>query len=247
MVEAARQLEDGAVVFAGVGLPIMAVGVAKQVQRKGITILCESGTVDTVPTRLTLSVADPSRVRSSAILFSVNEVFSYVLQGGRVDIGLLGGAQVDRYGNVNSTVIGDYLSPRLRMPGSGGACEIASNADRTIIMMPQDTRRFVARVDFVTSPGHVVNGRPRRELGLRGNGPYAVISDLGLYRFDESSKEMYLAARHAGVEQDTISKNTAWDLKVAAEVQETAPQTPEELDYIRRLDPDRIFLGRAGQ
>lgn len=246
IIEAARQLKDKEIVFAGVGLPIMAVGVAKQVYNKDITIICESGTIDTFPSRLILSVADLIMAQNSSAIYTVNEVFSYILQGGHIDVGLLGGAQVDKFGNLNSTVIGDYIYPNVRMPGSGGACEIASLAYRTIILMPQNLRRFVNKVDFITSPGHLSNINSRKKKVSYGGGPFAVVSDLGVYNFNSSTKEMYLKAKHQNVPLNLIYDNTGWPLNVAHDLHETALPSREELDFIRKLDPAGIFLGKAG-
>jgi len=244
IVQAARQIKDHEVVFAGVGLPIIAMAVAKKFYAPHITIVCESGIVDTMPDRLALSIADPSLVKNCTSLFSVNEIFSFFLQGGRIDVGVLSGAQVDRYGNLNSTVIGPYDQPKLRMPGSGGACEIASNAKETLIIIPQGLRRFPDKVDFVTSPGHVQD--PDVKKNIRGNGPRAVVTDLGLYRFGKEDKEMYLAGIYAGVTVDKVKENTGWDLKVADRVEELAPPSEDEISFIRNLDPEGIFLGKKG-
>lgn len=243
IVEAARRVEPGSLVFAGVGIPVIAMAVAKKFYHQDITILCEAGVVDTMPSQLALSIADPSLVRSSKGLFTPNEIFSYFLQGGLIDVGVIGGAQVDRYGNVNSTVIGSYDSPKVRMPGSGGACEIASNSKSTMIITPQGKRRFVEKVDFITSPGHV----PQRADGtLIGGGPKYCVTDLGLYAFDEDSKEMYLMGLYEGVTIEDIKENTGWDIRIAEDLQLLAAPTQEEIDFISQLDPKGIFLGKAG-
>ncbi len=244
VVETARQIRAGETVFAGVGLPIMAMAIAKKFYHRDITILCESGIVDTMPTRLAMSIADPSLAENCVGIFSPNEIFSFFLQGGRIDVGVLGGAQIDRYGNVNSTVIGPYAQPKLRMPGSGGACEIASNAKSTIIVMPQSKRRFVDRVDFVTSPGHVTCPETRRNI--RGGGPRAAVSDLGLYRFSEEDGEMVLAGLFGGVSLDDVREKTGWEMKCPETVARIEPPTAEEIEFIHSLDPQGIFLGKVG-
>jgi glutaconate CoA-transferase subunit B len=243
LVEAARQVKNGELVFAGVGLPIMAMAVAKKFYAPDITIICESGIIDTMPTRLALSIADPSLVIKSAAILTPNEIFSFFLQNGRVDIGVLGGAQVDRRGNVNSTVIGPYEKPKLRMPGSGGACEIASNAKETLLLMPQSKRRFREHVDFITSPGHM-NDNPEAKKHIRGNGPRAVVSDLGLYKF--YGGEMTLEGLFGGITMEQIKDNTDWDLRCAKTVVELQPPSQDELDFIHALDPHGIFLGKSG-
>lgn len=244
VVEAARNICSNEIVFAGVGLPIMAMAVAKKFYQPKITIVCESGVVDTMPTKLALSISDPSLVNNCAGLFTPNEIFSFFLQSGRIDVGIIGGAQIDRYGNVNSTVIGTYDTPKLRMPGSGGACEIASNSKSTIILMPQSQRRFVKKVDFVTSPGHiqlVADGQK-----LRGNGPRAVITDMGAYAFDKDTKEMYLEGIFSDVSIDDICANTGWPISISRDIRLIKSPEKEEIAFINALDPDGIFLGKLG-
>jgi glutaconate CoA-transferase subunit B len=174
-------------------------------------------------------------------------VFNLYLQRGLIDVGFLGGAQVDRFGNINSTVIGDYAKPKVRLPGSGGACEIAALAKKVVITIGNSKRTLPERVDFVTSPGYLRGGRERESLGLKG-GPELVITDMGVYRFDPETREMVLVSMHPGVTVQKIKENIGWDVKVAREVTETPPPTPEEIRIIRdELDPQGIFLkSKAG-
>ncbi|GHV47166.1 3-oxoadipate--succinyl-CoA transferase subunit B [Synergistales bacterium] len=242
LVQAARQVKKGELVFAGVGLPIMAMAVAKKFYVSDITIICESGIVDTMPTRLTMSIADPSLAMNCTAILTPMEIFSYFLQSGRVDVGVLGGAQVDRFGNVNSTVIGPYEKPKLRMPGSGGACEIASNAKEIMIMIPQSKRRFMEKVDFITSPGHMPD-KPEVKKNIRGGGPRCVVSDLGLFEFE--NQEMMLTGLFEGITVERIKENTGWELRCIQELKKLQPPSQAELDFIRSLDPQGVFLGKV--
>ena len=244
VVAAARQLRDGQVIFVGIGLPFLAAILAKRTHAPRALLLCESGVVDADPARLPLSVADPALVDGTAGIATMLDYFGLYLFGGRVDVGFIGGAQVDRWGNVNSTVIGPYGRPKVRLPGSGGACEIAAQAGQVLIIMPQDRRRFVPKVDFITSPGWCGGPEGRRALRYRGGGPALVASDKALCRFDGSG-EMVLAALHPGVSADEVQAATGWPLKMADAVERLDPPTPAELAALRAIDPARIFLDRA--
>lgn len=245
VVAAARQIRDGQVIFVGIGVPFLAAILAKRTHAPRAVLLCESGIVDGDPARLPLSVADPALVDGAASIATMVDYFNLYLFGGRVDVGFIGGAQVDRWGNVNSTVIGPYGRPKVRLPGSGGACEIAAQAGQVWIIMPQGRRRFVEKVDFITSPGWCGGPDGRRALGYRGGGPSLVVSDKALFRFDASG-EMVLAALHPGVGMDDVQAATGWPLKVADSLERTEPPTPAELAALRTLDPARVFLDRAG-
>jgi len=172
------------------------------------------------------------------------EGLAFYLQGGLIDVGFLGGAQIDKFGNINSTVIGEYGRPKVRLPGSGGACDIASLAERTIVITPHQKRRFPEKVDFITSPGFLGGKQQRKDLGLPGQGPEAVITDLGVLEFDEIG-EMFLASLHPGMSIDAVKERTGWDIKISSELKTTAPPTEEELRVLRELDPDGIYLGGA--
>jgi glutaconate CoA-transferase, subunit B len=244
VVAAARHLQDGQAVFVGVGLPLLAAILAKRTHAPGVVLLCESGIVDGNPVRLPLSVADPSLVDGAAGIFSMLDYFNLYLLGGRIDVGFIGGAQVDRWGNVNSTVIGPYGKPKVRLPGSGGACEIAAHARQVWVIMPQSPRRFVAQVDFITSPGWCGGPEGRQALGYRGGGPALVVSDKGLLRFDASG-EMILTALHPNVSVEETRQATGWPLKEAERLDRIEPPMAEELAALRSLDPARMFLDRG--
>lgn len=244
---ASRELRDGDVVFVGIGVPSLAVNLAYRRHAPGLCMIYESGAVGCVPTRLPISIGDPCLVTGSLAVVPMLDVFNLYLQGGKIDVGFLGGAQVDKHGNINSTVIGDYAKPKVRLPGSGGACEIAALAKKVVITISNSKRTLPEKVDFVTSPGYLGGGRDRERLGLAG-GPELVITDMGVYRFDEETREMVLASIHPGITVDTVRQNTGWDLEVAKDLTETPPPTPEEIRIIRQeLDPQGIFLRtRAG-
>jgi glutaconate CoA-transferase subunit B len=208
-------------------------------------LIYESGVVGTRPDRLPLSIGDPTLVSGTSGIFNFYETFSMLLQRGFIDVGFVGGAQVDKFGNINSTVIGDYKKPKIRLPGSGGGCEIAGLSKRIVIIIPHERRRMVEKVDFVTSPGFLDGGEARERAGLNG-GPSAVITTMGVLRFDEQTKEMYLASCHPGISIDQVKQNTGWDLKVSQKVTETEPPTTEEVEILRKdLDPQGIFLKKA--
>src|SRR5947207_10566419 len=239
---AARELADGEVVFVGIGLPNLACNLARATHAPRLLLIYESGAVGAVPERLPVSIGDPALVTGSLMVCGMADVFQCMLQNGRIEVGFLGGAQVDRFGNINSTVIGDYARPKVRLPGSGGACEIAALAKRVVITIGNSKRTLPERVDFVTSPGYLRGGREREALGLEG-GPELVITDMGVYRFDPTTREMVLVSVHPGVTVATIKDNIGWDVKVANDLTETPPPTPEEIRIIRKeLDPQGIFL-----
>src|SRR3990172_8347252 len=194
VVMASRELRDGESVLVGVGIPNLAANLAKRMQAPNLIMVYESGTVGSNPSRMPLSIGDPCLVTGAKSIETMYEQFAYYLQGGRIDVGFLGGAQLDKFGNINSTVIGSYKAPKVRLPGSGGACEIASNVKKIIVITPHEKRRFVEKVDFVTSPGFLDGKERWRKLHLQGGGPYAVITDLGVLRFDKATGEMTLVA-----------------------------------------------------
>jgi len=240
VVAAARRLRDGERVLVGIGLPNLAANLARLGHAPRLTLIYEAGVVGARPRRLPLSIGDPCLVEGARAVLAMYELFCWYLQGGRVDIGFLEAAQVDRFGNLNSTVIGSYHRPKVRLPGSGGACDIALLARRTLIMVLHRPERFPERVDFITSPGHVA----RRALPCAGGGPEAVITDLGVLEFDTDG-EMYLAAVHPGVDEATIRARTGWPLRCAARIMQTPPPTPEELAILRALDPAGVHLRRG--
>jgi len=241
---AAREIRDGEIAFIGTGLPMLGGMLAKYTHAPHCIMIFESGVVDARPKRTPLSIGDACLVPGSVMLGGLTEVFGLLMQPGYVDVGFLGAAQIDRWGNLNTTVIGDYRSPKVRLPGSGGANDIGSLAKRFIVMMKQDARKFVERVDYITTPGYLDGPGGRERAGLPRGGPSAVITDLGVYRFDEATKEMYLDSVHPGVSVEDIRKNVSWDLRVPPKVKQTKPPTNRELRILRtKCDPEGIFLG----
>ncbi len=242
-VHAARLLRDGDVVFVGVGLPNLACNLARRTHAPNLYMIYEAGVIGARPSRLPLSIGDPTLVSGAAAVCSMYDVFTLYLQRGNVDVGFLGGAQIDRYGNINATVIGDYQRPKVRLPGSGGSMEIAAWANRCYIITPHQKRRFPETVDFQTSAGFRYGGIERRQVGVRGGGPQAVVTNLGILEPD-SSGELILTALHQGVTVAQVQENTGWPLRVAETLRQTDPPTPEELRILREeLDPGRIYLG----
>jgi glutaconate CoA-transferase subunit B len=244
-VNAARMLRDGDTVFVGVGLPNLACNLARRTHAPNLVMIYEAGVIGAQPSRLPLSIGDPTLVSGSLSVCSMYEVFAFYLQRGYISVGFMGGAQIDRFGNVNATVIGDYNHPKVRLPGSGGAMEIAAWADRCYFLTPHQKRRFPAKCDFRTSAGFLDGRASRQAAGLRGSGPAAVVTDLGLLEPDETG-ELILAAIHPGVDPEQARQNTGWDLRVAASLRTTQPPTDEELRILRDLDPGRIYLSSAG-
>jgi len=240
-VNAARLLRDRDAVFVGVGLPNLACNLARRTHAPNLVMIYESGVIGAQPARLPLSIGDPTLVSGALAVCSMYDVFAYYLQRGYVSVGFMGGAQIDRFGNINATVIGDYQHPKVRLPGSGGSMEIAAWADRCYLLTPHQKRRFPEKCDFRTSAGFL-DGRPARQaLRLRGGGPAAVVTDLGLLEPDESG-ELVLAAVHPGVDPEQARTNTGWDLRVAPNLRATEPPRAEELKILRDFDPDRIYL-----
>jgi glutaconate CoA-transferase subunit B len=233
----ARQLAGEGVCFVGVGPPNIACNLAKRTVAPGLELVYEAGVFGSAPARLPLSIGDPTLVTGSTLVTSQFELFSFYLQGGLIDVGFLGASQIDRFGNINTTVIGSYDAPKVRLPGSGGACEIAINAKKVFVIMPQSKRSFVEKIDFTTSPGHLAGTRPHGW----GGGPTVVVTNLGVYGFG-SDGEMRLASLHPGITMDGIRDNTSWTMKVPEEVEETPPPTDEELRLIRQeLDPEGAY------
>ena len=238
IVVSARQLAGERVCFVGIGPPNIACNLAKRTVSPELELVYEAGVFGASPNRLPLSIGDPTLVTGSLSVVSMFDIFAYYLQRGLIDVAFLGASQIDRWGNINTTVIGDYDRPRVRLPGSGGACEISINARKTFVIMPQSKRSFVDEVDFVTSPGHLGGKRPREWLGA---GPAVVVTGLGVYRFRPESG-MYLASVHPGVSLEDVRDNAAWDIDVADDVEQTDPPSSEELRLVREeLDPEGIY------
>ena len=245
IVAAARELAGQRVCFVGVGLPNIAVNLAQRTVAPNLELVYEAGVFGARPARLPLSIGDPTIVTGATAATSMFELFAFYLQGGLIDVGFLGAAQIDRFGNINTTVIGPYDHPKTRLPGSGGACEIAINARQVFVIMRQSARSFVETIDFRTSPGNLGGAaqseRIRREQGWLGRGPSVVVTDLGIYRFDETG-EMRLESLHPGATIEAVRSTIGWDIRVAATVAETPAPTVEELRLIRdELDPGGAY------
>lgn len=247
IVAAARELEGQRVCFVGVGLPNIAVNLAKRTVAPDLELVYEAGVYGAQPARLPLSIGDPTIVTGATAVTSMFELFGFYLQGGLIDVGFLGAAQIDRHGNINTTVIGEYAHPRTRLPGSGGACEIAINAREVFVIMRQSPRSFVDAIDFRTSPGNLggANGaRLRREQGWLGSGPSVVVTDLGIFHFDEASGEMRLDSLHPGSTLEEVRAAMAWEPRIADELASTDAPTDQELRLIREdLDPGGVYTG----
>jgi glutaconate CoA-transferase subunit B len=240
-VMSARLLADGQVVFAGVGIPLLAATLAQRLHAPGLTILFEGGTIGAFvePGKLPPSTNEQRCTRRANMVLGSTDVL-LLLQRGYVDIGFMGGAQIDRYGNLNSSFIGNPESPATRLPGTGGGNDIAS-LTQMIVAMKHEKRRFVEQVDYITSPGFLVGGDTRRSSGLITGGMYRVVTDLGIFGFEEHSKRMQLLALHPGVTADHVQANTGFELLVAPDLEVTEPPTEEELRVLRHLDPDRLY------
>ncbi len=243
-VTAARHLHDGAVCFVGIGLPSEAANLALRTHAPGLVLVYESGAIGSRPAVLPLSIGDNELAETAAAVVSVPEIFSYWLQGGKIDVGFLSAAQIDRWANLNSTVIGPYTHPTVRLPGAGGAPEIAASAKQVVIVLRQRPRVFVREVDFVTSVGFGRDGRGRPPEW--GSGPAAVITDLGVLRPDPVTNELTLVSVHPGVELDTVISNTQWELAVSPDLTESERPTPDELAVLRNLKQRSDAAHRRG-
>src|ERR1700693_2485920 len=220
-IAAARLLKNGAVCFVGIGLPSTAANLARLTHAPDIVLIYESGPIGAKPPVLPLSIGDGNLAETADTVVSTPEIFRYWLQGGRVDVGFLGAAQIDRFANINTTVIGDYNAPSTRLPGAGGAPEIAASSKEVLITLRQNKRAFIEKLDFVTSGGHFTGGDSRAKWNLRGKGPTAVITDLGIMTPDETTKELTLTSVHPGVTAEKVIESTGWALKVAPKLATT--------------------------
>jgi glutaconate CoA-transferase subunit B len=246
IVNAARLLRDGDVVFVGVGQPNLACNLASRTHAPNLLMIYEAGVIGAKPARLPLSIGDPTLVSGATAVCSMYDVFAFYLQRGKVDVGFMGGAQIDRFGNINATTIGDYAHPKVRLPGSGGSKEIAAWANRCYIMTPHQKRRFPEKVDFRTSAGFLGGGKERESAHLRGGGPQAVVTDLGILEPDEDG-ELTLTALHPGATIEQARANTGWELKISPALRVTEPPSAEELRILRaELDPTGIYLKSSG-
>jgi len=236
-VAAARRLPDGIVCFVGIGLPSQAANLARATHAPGIVLVYESGTIGAKPRHVPLSIGDGELAETADAVVPVPEIFAYWLQGGRIDVGFLGAAQIDRHANLNTTVIGGYDQPRVRLPGAGGAPEISALCGQTLVMLRHSTRAFVERLDFRTTVGWGDGPGSRERLGLPGGGVSAVVTDLGVLEPDPGTSELQLTAVHPGVDLDQVREATGWRLRVAADLAVSDPPTARELAALRELAP----------
>jgi glutaconate CoA-transferase, subunit B len=235
-IAAARKLRNGMVCFVGIGMPSAAANLARRTHAPDVVLIYESGTIGAKPDVLPLSIGDGELAENADTIVSVPEVFQYWLQGGRVDVGFLGAAQIDKFANINTTVIGQsYEKPKVRLPGAGGAVEISAAAKEVWIIVRQSKRSFVERLDFLTSAGHLQGGDSRRKAGARGQGPTAVLTDLGILEPDPVSKELTLVATHPGVTVQQVREATGWNLKAVGSVAVTPAPSDGELTALRDL------------
>jgi glutaconate CoA-transferase subunit B len=234
-VAAARRLKDGAVCFVGIGLPSTAANLARLTHAPGVVLIYESGPIGAKPDVLPLSIGDGNLAETAETVVSTPEIFRYWLQGGRIDVGFLGAAQIDRFANINTTVIGPYDRPKVRLPGAGGASEIADLAGEVLIILRHNARAFVERLDFVTSAGFLDGGDARARAGLRGRGPTAVITDLCILEPDPASKELTVTSIHPGVSRQQIIESTAWPVRFAPDAAMTEPPAADVLAVLRDL------------
>jgi len=235
-VTAARHLKDGAVCFVGIGLPSAACNLARMTHAPRLVLIYESGTVGTKPQVLPLSIGDGELAETATSIVPLPEIFAHYLQRGRVDVGFLGAAQIDRFGNLNSTVIGDYAHPKVRLPGAGGASEIATYAHEVLIIMKQTPRSFVPRLDFLTSAGYLTGSGARAASGSPGAGPRAVITDFGVLRPHPETEELELAALYPGISADAAREATGWPLRAARHIETLPAPQPAELAALRDLE-----------
>lgn len=242
-VVAAREIKDGEVVFVGTGLPMLAAMLAKRTHAPDCVIVFEAGGVDPRMNQLPMSVGDSRTIENAAMASGLFDVFNYLLQGGRIDIGFLGGAQVDRYGNINSTAIGnDYLRPKVRLPGSGGGADVAIMSQRTVIMARHELRRLPEKVDFITSPGWLEGNDSRAAAGIPHGGPAALVTTLGLIRYRDITHEPFLASVRPGIMPSDVRTQTGFALDIDVPLDLPEPST-QEIEILRRdVDPHKIFL-----
>jgi glutaconate CoA-transferase subunit B len=245
-VSVAREIRDGELAFIGIGMPLMAATVAKFTHAPNFNMMVEYGAVGPVPLRLPMDVCCAVNNERSYFAGSQREVLG-ALQAKFVDLACISGAQIDKYGNLNSTCIGDYKHPKVRLAGSGGANDLASSARRTIIMMRQDDRNFVNQVDYLTSPGYLTGPGAREKAGLVGVGPVAVVTTMGIYRFDVETCEMFLEKIHPGVDLEKIKSTAQWDIAISPNLVETELPTEEQIMIMRTLDPRAVYLGTGRQ
>lgn len=243
-VAASREIKDREKVIIGTGLPLLGAMLALRTHAPNMIAIYESGTIEARPLITPLSVADSCLIPGAAMQGGLVEGLG-IVHAGELDVGFLGGAQIDKFGNLNAHVIGDYYNPTVRFAGSGGSNDIGSGCKRTIVMMLHQTRRFMEKVDFITTPGYLTGGDAREKMGFPGGGPAVVVSTMGILRFHPETKEMYLESYHPGTSVDLVRENTGWDLQIADNIRETEPPTEEQIRILREeLDPTGVFLNK---
>ncbi len=235
IVAAARALRNGDVCFVGIGLPSKAANLARLTHAPDVVLIYESGTIGAKPRALPLSIGDGELAATADAVVSIPEIFAYWLQAGRIDVGFLGAAQIDRFANLNSTVIGDYEHPLTRLPGAGGAPEIAAQAGEVFVMLRQNVRAFVSRLDFITSAGYLDGGDSRQRLGFRGRGPTRVITDMGILTPSPGDNELQLTEMYHGVAVADVRAATGWPLRADSRIRPIEPPSPLELEALRSL------------
>ncbi len=245
-VAASRAIRKDDVCFVGIGMPSAACNLARLTHAPDVTLIYESGTIGTKPDVLPLSIGDGELCDTAVTTVSVPEMFRYWLQGGRISVGFLGAAQLDKYGNINTTVVGDYHKPKVRLPGGGGAPEIATSCGEIFIVMKQSKRGFVDKVDFITSLGHGKTGKEREQLGVKTKGPSRLITDLCVMETDPQTKEFVVTSIHPGVTREQIQDNTGWTVRYADQVTETPAPNELELSVLRELN-ERTARAHAGE
>jgi len=234
-IAAAREVKDGQVLLVGVGPPNAAANLARRLHAPDAVLIYESGAIEAKPVRLPLSIGDDDLAETAAEIVSVPEMFNYWVGAGRIDVGFLGAAQLDRHANINTTVIGSYEHPKVRLPGAGGAPEIAAASREVIILLRQSRRSFVEKLDFTTSIGYGSGPGERERLGFTGAGPTVVITDLGILRPSPEDRELELVAVHPGVEVEQVREATGWPLRVREPLETTAPASERELATLREM------------
>ncbi|MDY6835010.1 MAG: CoA-transferase [Chloroflexota bacterium] len=248
IIATAREIQDGDIVFVGTYWPILAGLLAKRTHAPTSLIVLEGGVIrDSNPERIPLVVSDPCMISGSLLCGDCFDTLGMILHAGQADAALLSATTVDKYGNINTTCVGDYSKPKTRLSGSGGACDFGCLANKVLIMLEHHKRRFPERVDYVTTPGYLEGFDSREKAGLKPNtGPSAVITTLGLFRFESDSKEMYLDAHYPGIDVQKVKESMGWELKVSPEVKIITPPTEKELRTLREdVDPDGMFLRDA--
>jgi glutaconate CoA-transferase subunit B len=240
----ARTIKNGEVVFVGTGLPMVAAMLAKRLHAPKAKIVYEAGFIDSNAIDIALSIADSRLEYRASAAIGLIETLGMLLQGGRVDVGFVGAAQIDEYGNLNTTYIGNFENPKVRLPGSGGGNDIVSSAKRIVVIMKHEKRKTVKKLDYVTSPGYLDGPNARERAGLRGGGPSLVVTNLCQMNFDEETKRIRLATVHPEVTVETVLENTGFDLIIPEQAPETEPPTYEELEILRSVDPMGIYIPR---